>query len=345
MSGALLQSKSQYTIEMKWGDIMAVLNFLLQGLDENNDHFSSIQWLFTLPDINRGLVASAFLNASGASMIAETLSPISDRVSVFIGIRNGVTTIQGLQVLKDNNIYPYLVDTATQTFIFHPKVYLFSNADTARLVIGSANITPGGFVKNIEASAVMELNLAEEGDIQLVDNITNSFQQLIDRYPENVFRLTDAMDLAAMVTQGLLEDERSAVCRAIARATRTERTEARARMRLRTRTIPRIRRTGAEATVTVDIPGTTAQMLAIGNSQLLWRSSKLTRRDLNIPTGANTNRTGSMLLKKGDSSQEIDPRSYFRYTLFENQEWTRDPRPDRAHLERCNVPFRIIIKD
>jgi HKD family nuclease len=345
MSGALLQSKSQYTIEMKWGDIMAVLNFLLQGLDENNDHFSSIQWLFTLPDINRGLVASAFLNASGASMIAETLSPISDRVSVFIGIRNGVTTIQGLQVLKDNNIYPYLVDTATQTFIFYPKVYLFSNADTARLVIGSANITPGGFVKNIEASAVMELNLAEEGDIQLVDNITNSFQQLIDRYPENVFRLTDAMDLAAMVTQGLLEDERSAVCRAIARATRTERTEARARMRLRTRTIPRIRRTGAEATVTVDIPGTTAQMLAIGNSQLLWRSSKLTRRDLNIPTGANTNRTGSMLLKKGDSSQEIDPRSYFRYTLFENQEWTRDPRPDRAHLERCNVPFRIIIKD
>lgn len=322
---------------------MAVLDFILQGLDENIDHFASIRRLFLLPNITRGLIASAFMNAAGASMIADAVAPLSDRTTVFIGIRNGITTIQGIELLKERNIYPYLVDTATQSFIFHPKIYLFCNRDTAQLISGSANMTTGGLVKNIEASVTLELDLAQENDAHLVQDIFSAFQLLADRYPDNVFQLNDTIDLREMVAQGLLEDEHSATWRATARAA-GNRAQLRERMRLRTRRFPRTRRAVAEPTATVNIPGTDTGILAIGNTQLLWRSSELTRRDLNIPTGPNTNPTGSMLLKKGDATQDIDPRSYFREHVFVHAAWAPDPQPGKAHLERCHARFRVVVK-
>ena len=323
---------------------MAVFDFLLQGLDENNDHFASIHWLFTLPDINRGLIASAFINAAGASMVAEAVEPLADRVSVYLGIRNGITTIQAIELLKDHHIYPYLVDTATQSYIFHPKVYLLCNPTHARLVTGSANITNGGFIRNIEASVELELDLALENDARLVEEVFSSFSLLAGRYPENVFQLTDTMDLHAMTAQGLLEDEHNTAWQATSKATSGDRSHDRTRMRLHTRRIPRTRRTAAEPTTTINIQGTDANILAIDNTRLLWRSETLTRRDLNIPTDANTNRTGSMLFKKGEPDQDIDPRSYFRENIFVNEPWGPDPRPSFRHIERSHARFRIVIK-
>jgi len=39
-------------------------------------------------------------------------------------------------VLMDKNIYPICIDTATQAFIFHPKVYLAQNQISATLITG-----------------------------------------------------------------------------------------------------------------------------------------------------------------------------------------------------------------
>jgi len=50
---------------------MASVDFLLQGLNEENDHFASIRRIFELPNIERGLIAAAFINAAGASILAD----------------------------------------------------------------------------------------------------------------------------------------------------------------------------------------------------------------------------------------------------------------------------------
>lgn len=322
---------------------MASLDFILQGLSATDDHLASTRTVSSLPDITDGIIASAFMNAAGASIIAEMVAPFRNQVRVFVGVRNDVTTLQAIQALVAKNIYPILVDTATQAFIFHPKVYLTRNLCQARLIVGSANATMGGLVKNIEASIYAELDMHNPEDRAIADKIVNSFGTLTLRYPENVFQVTTATDLATFVAQGILIDQHNTQYHTRMRATNGVRTDTRARMRLSTRTIPRTNHTAQQHTERLHIQGTRAEIIAVRNDRLLWKSRGLTRRDLNIPTAAGTNPTGSMLFKKGDTAQNIDPRSYFRETVFAHENWVHDTNPATAHMERCTCDFRIII--
>lgn len=323
---------------------MANLDFILQGLSTAEDHFASTHHVFSLPNVTTGLVASAFMNAAGASIIAEMAAPLSDRIKVFVGVRNDVTTLQAIQMLVSSNICPVLVDTATQAFIFHPKVYMTRNADQARLIVGSANATTGGLVKNIEASLYAELNMHNPDDVSISNKILNSFEELILRFPENVFQISPETDLDTFVAQGILIDQNNTQYRTRMRAAGLTRTDIRRRMQLHTRTLPGTTRTVRQNTERVQIQGAPTRIVAVKNDRLLWKSRGLTRRDLNIPTATGTNPTGSMLFKKGDETQDIDPRSYFREIVFANENWIHDTAPATAHMERCFCRFNIIIK-
>lgn len=323
---------------------MANLDFVLQGLSETSDHYASTHTVFSLPDVTSGIVASAFMNAAGASIISEMVEPLSDRIKVYVGVRNDVTTLQAIQTLVSHNIFPILVDTATQAFIFHPKVYMTRGDHSARLLVGSANATSGGLVKNIEASLFAELDMTVADDVEIANKIDQSFDTLATSYPDNVFRITRETDLTELVSQGLLIDQNNSVYQTRMRATGVTRTENRRRMRLHTRTLPRTTRAIRQPPEAVTIQGTPTEIVAVRNDRLLWKSKGLTRRDLNIPTAEGTNATGSMLFKKGDASQDIDPRSFFRETVFAQEEWRNDTTPATAHMERCFCDFDIIIK-
>lgn len=77
--------------------------------------------------------------------------------------------------------------------------------------------------------------------------------------------------------------------------------------------------------------------------KLIWESGPLTKRDLNIPSGNNTNVTGSMLFKKG-KLENIDQRTYFRNVIFRCLEWSADTLPGKGHLERAHARFTLVIK-
>lgn len=76
--------------------------------------------------------------------------------------------------------------------------------------------------------------------------------------------------------------------------------------------------------------------------EVLWVSKPLTERDLNIPTGSNTNPTGSMLFKKGEM-EDIDQRHYFREEVFKLLDWRKDSKTNLQHYERAESNFRLII--
>ena len=78
-------------------------------------------------------------------------------------------------------------------------------------------------------------------------------------------------------------------------------------------------------------------------SAVLWESGALTQRDLNIPTGGNTNPTGSMLFKKG-RNEDIDQRHFFRDKVFNSLNWENDPKKNLSHLERAKATFKIIVE-
>ena len=76
---------------------------------------------------------------------------------------------------------------------------------------------------------------------------------------------------------------------------------------------------------------------------VIWESGPLTQRDLNIPTGGNTNPTGSMLFKKG-KNEDIDQRHFFRDEVFNSLNWQNDPKKHLSHLERVIATFNIIVE-
>lgn len=324
---------------------MATMRFLLQGLDETEDHYAELVRLFDLSNISQCLISVAFMNAIGAEMVVEKLSPIANKLQFFVGIRNGVTSKQSIEVLMNHNIYPICVDTATQAFIFHPKIYLARNKEKATLIVGSANFTTGGLVKNIEASVITNLDLAIQDDYDLVEKVIHDFAELENQHPQNVFQINNTYDLDEMVCQGILVDETKLPYRTSSQAQTVQgRTEQQPRMKVNTRKLASLRTTKAQTVTNISVPFSKALITPVTNNQLLWKSGPLTRRDLNIPTGVNTHATGSMLLKVGDPSQQIDQRHYFRDVVFSDAKWNPDSNPRYHHIERCFVKFRVIIK-
>jgi hypothetical protein len=73
----------------------------------------------------------------------------------------------------------------------------------------------------------------------------------------------------------------------------------------------------------------------------VWQSKPLTERDLNVPTGPNTNVTGSMLWKKGLSN--LDQLHDFYSKIFNGLAWHPDSNPSKSHLLRASAQFDIYI--
>lgn len=320
---------------------MATIDFLLQGLSSENDHLQHIGTLLSMDSIDKCLISVAFMNLSGAEVLLDKVAAIKSKVNLYVGIRNGITSLQAIKKLLDAGIYPLCVDTATPNFIFHPKVYLAASSEYGQLIVGSANFTPGGLFKNIEASLVTHLDLSIKSDKDLIDNIFASFEEMRNQSPENVIELTSAHDLLELVAQGVLIDETNPPPRLVTKASSSSsRSVHRPRMKVSTRSISITSRSRHSEPL---LPG--AVVAGVINNNLLWKSEPLSRRDLNIPTGSNTNRTGSMLLKLGDRSQKIDFQHYFRDEAFATANWVKDPPTSRTpHHERAVIKSRIVIK-
>ena len=277
-------------------------------------------------------------------MFVDELAKCSGDLKFYIGIRNGVTSKQGIEVLVNNGIYPICVDTATQAFIFHPKVYFAQNNEAAKLIVGSANLTTGGLIKNIESSLILDLDLFDPNDKILAQKVVKAFSELEKRHPENIVALENGCDVEEMVQDGLLIDEMTMTFSTKNKSSKTTRSNIKPRMKAKTRKIASTKKSKAQNSNPIVVANTGKTISGTINNSLLWKSGPLTRRDLNIPTGSNTHATGSMLLKVGDPSQNIDQRHYFRDTVFVNANWNFDTRRNLRHMERCDIQFRIVIK-
>lgn len=72
----------------------------------------------------------------------------------------------------------------------------------------------------------------------------------------------------------------------------------------------------------------------------MWMSKDLTERDLNVPTGTSTNKTGSINLDKGLMAPSVDHRHYFRSNVFAALNWTHRS----ATVDETNAIFELVLK-
>jgi HKD family nuclease len=329
---------------------MAKLDFLLQAVTARF-HADELQKLLTQEGCKRVLGSVAFVLQDGVSVIAPQLKNVSKVATFFVGIRNDITSVQAVKLLLDLGVRVFAVDTGTRSVIFHPKLFLSESKTTARLVIGSANMTFSGLHNNIEAGAILDLDLTNNDDKQFIDKLVKMLDDLPGNFPDNVFQIKDAAAADALFDDGRLMDEDIVRAPVVVSTLRKGSRDSLKVMKLVRHAPPyrkraSLKKKAGSAQAVPQAAGAVAGLvpvpaIPIPDYILVWESKGLTERDLNIPSGKNTSRTGSMLWKKG-AAEDIDQRHFFRDEVFEGLDWKPDPKT--PHLERVDALFTIVVK-
>jgi len=315
---------------------VAEIDLLLQGLNKDDDHETAVKKLLAIHGMENYLFSLAFARSNGVERIKVNLGKVSGKARVFIGIRNGVTSVQSLSSFLRIGIVPYVVDTASNSKIFHQKIYAAYSNTNAYVIIGSANLTNGGLNQNIEASSYIRLDREQQADEKYFQKLINTIQDLPVTYPDHVFQVKTARRAVELLKEGRLEDDR---------LTRLPSTNKKHGNRERDNLIPipthgrkiRSPRKGVKKRLVKKTVNTTAL--------LVWESKPLTERSLNIPQETNTHITGDVNLGKGLMEEDIDFQRYFRDVVFSELTWHSNPSSRSPHLECSTINAELIIKN
>lgn len=129
---------------------------------QGHNHLSCYQGQFAWPD--KIYIATAFLKQSGLALLLPTIKnhlKAGRALKIIAGVNFGLTEPKALRLLfnlfKD---YPkaalYLYRPSKEQVVFHPKMFLARAVGRAAITIGSANLTKGGLIGNIESSLFFE---------------------------------------------------------------------------------------------------------------------------------------------------------------------------------------------
>ncbi len=153
-------------------------------------------------------VAVAWIRASGMAHLAPSLGSFLDRggiLSTTVGVDLENTSSDGLRALlavgaaKSATAFVHHNEGGT---IFHPKLYLLRSSNSARLIIGSNNITEAGLFKNTEAALQL--------DLELGDPILASALNALDTWRDLATGLVHQLDeslIQALETNGYIKSE------------------------------------------------------------------------------------------------------------------------------------------
>lgn len=108
-------------------------------------------------------IAVAFLKMSGLNLLFKTIEKALKRgatIQLAAGLDFTQTEPEALKKLKRLlEIYPgsgLFISNFERASVFHPKFYLFQFGGQAAAIVGSANLTNGGFLQNEEVSVFLE---------------------------------------------------------------------------------------------------------------------------------------------------------------------------------------------
>jgi HKD family nuclease len=325
---------------------MADLNFILQAVTKFN-HAASIRSLLTLPKATQVVISVAFARTAGLQAIEAEVKPLATRTKVFVGIRNDITSIQVIKQLLALKVELYAVDTGCRRRIFHPKLYWATNGAKAVAIVGSANMTFGGLHNNIEASTVVDLDLAKPSDKAYADALTKAFDQMVIDHPNHAFKITDEKHADQLFEEGRLADEDVIIAPASGSSVRKGDRDSLSPMKLvyvkpAAKVVPAKAPAKAPAKVTpVKLMPAPAKPMSEAK-YLVWESKPLSRRDLTIPTAPGTNPTGSMGFKKG-LYDHIDQRHYFYDEVFAGLNWA--PVKQGSLRLQAKAKFELVVKN
>jgi HKD family nuclease len=153
-------------------------------------------------------IAVAWVRASGTSRLHKHLlrfARAGKRLRIVVGIDFDNTTTEGLESLLKlsvfGNVQLFVYHNEAGT-IFHPKLYLFADSQSAKLIVGSNNLTQGGLCENIEVGMCVDLSI----DHAIIRNARASFDVWSDT-TKRLARRLDRSFLTELVENGYVCSE------------------------------------------------------------------------------------------------------------------------------------------
>lgn len=121
---------------------------IFQGLTQKSN-LEYLKRVIELPNADLVLLSSAFMNKGGLGLVYDELANCSCTKQVYAGVRNGITSAQGVNAALAAGCEVFTIDTGASDIIFHPKVYLSMSDQEVRMLLGSANLTQSGLWRSI----------------------------------------------------------------------------------------------------------------------------------------------------------------------------------------------------
>lgn len=287
-------------------------------------------------------IVVAWVKRSGLRLIAADMLRFrkrGSRVRAIVGIDERGATRQGLEMIRANcdEVLVYR-DPAGGTF--HPKIYLFRGKGVARLIVGSSNVTRGGFYDNYEASICLDLDLPADADLL---QSAEKYLELLRGQTEVALELSDDLK-ARLDASPLVQDEDKH------RSSPAADSESKAPILPFGKVISR--------KVPSPVTGTTvagAKKKAppvnrrVGRTVAESQPAQIEKRwfkelgasDAQQPPGGGTNITGVLRLTK--AGFDIDQTTFFRSDLLKGAKWQKTL-VSKKPAERASIDFDVRIE-
>ncbi|RII39013.1 hypothetical protein DL237_10065 [Pseudooceanicola sediminis] len=325
---------------------MAKVRAIFQPLAGKQQHAPLIISLAGEAWSTRLIVSSAFSNSAGVAAVSQAIAPISGACRAFIGVRNGSTTAQAIAALFKLGVELYVIDTATRSRIFHPKVYLAVGVGQARAIVGSANLTHAGLFNNIEVGSDIDLDLADATDKAFVDTLIDCFDDLIKNHPQHCFKINSIRQIVDLMKQGILEDERSPKTQTAFGSGHQGSVTTKPRINLPFKYSQTKSKTKKpKISPTIPVSGQLSAPQIYG--QMVWFKPSLPRSDLQLNPGHAPGVLRLTQAKYRVGGNVIDQTTYFRNQVFGPLSWKYNPtaQKDEAEAQVSLVIAGVYVGD
>lgn len=327
------------------------VEILNQGfnIELDNSVGEKIIGLLNTENIKNFTILTAFTSESIINKLFNYLQSENiqvENIRIITGIdQKGTTKEALLSLLEFTNINSRVFYSSTFN-IFHPKIYLLESEQKTFLIIGSSNLTQQGLFINIESSIFLEIENDNEEDYEIITKL-KSYYTIIDSDEDpNIYILTTEL-IEDFNSKNLLPTKLE-VIRDIRKSTIEKEASKEVYAKRKVPKIPAFLKkviTFVRTITTDSEQATTLPALDGSSDTIIWISSALTERDLNVPRGQNTNLTGDINIDRGSMPSSIDFRHYYREDAFSDLSWVNSTRRGSEHLEEAIAKFEIMIDD
>jgi len=172
-----------------------------------------ISYLESIPSPTRVIFVSAFWGIQTVLRIREQiykLKEIGTDIQLVVGVDMGGTSKEVLEEMAKWPANIYIYKNRKPRVTFHPKIFLFEYQDKSIIIVGSNNMTEGGFFTNYEACSLSKYNLPE--DKSFYDQAISQLSRFLAP-SDKITRILDKQYLTQLIQYGGIPTEGQASAR------------------------------------------------------------------------------------------------------------------------------------